>query len=456
MNPPSAESTPVLEEPEAPAVVALSVPVPADAGIDFFTVAPVLHEPSSVDVPVRDGVARFEVPFPGAYTLKARSNAIQGDGGEASVVSASYFVANAAGDDEMQLVDKRLAPGRRDWGVVYPLFETRPFAVAFSDATFEAKEAGKDLAEVAAQFAAQIRATQDEPERTMKTVHWLGFYAQFAADDDDPMTIADLQWALDAVPLDHEIWAVAPHDLMNIVYVLDKAGSTPDIEELVASTPYPSVASMLLTMKLELRAEQMSDDEKIAALERIDDLQPSGWASDFAHAMHDPRRPWAVGQPLPEFDLERLDPKPGTERIRREDIAGKPSLVVFWSETCGPCLAKMEELHAAYAACNDLPTKKLKRLRSAKEVEVPFLFIGWLSEPEGIRTYRDKEWPMPWEHVVLDDAGNDLARETWRVMSAPTMALVDAEGTIVADGNDLRETTILEGMRRHGICTSSP
>ena len=63
---------------------------------------------------------------------------------------------------------------------------------------------------------------------------------------------------------------------------------------------------------------------------------------------------------------------------------------------------------------------------------------------------------MPWEHVVLDDAGNDFARETWRVMSAPTMALVDAEGTIVADGNDLRETTILQGMRRHGICTSSP
>lgn len=444
--------------------VALVVSLPEDAAIDGVAVVELHDTEVERTATVTARQAAVALPGPGAYGIDLTSSLASDGSGRDSIVSRAYVTIDRSATIELRVEDRRIAPGAYDWGTVWPQRESIEWLSSHTGPLFETLQAQGDaataesrvaaVAAVAASTRQEIEATEPGPLRTMMIVHWLNFFGQWLDDRGPTLPPDTLDWALDALPLDHQVWAVASHELERVLYVLGAARAGTAANRLVANSPYPAVVLAALHMKLEWGRDEMPEAEVLALLEQMDAVSSTANITRIAHGEFDPRRPWAAGQPLPDFDYGVLEPGDGPARISSGQLAGKPSLVMFWAEHCGPCVFKMHEIHAAYAACNGQDVDDPREVAPVDDPDVRFLSIGWQTTPQSVQAFREAEWPMPWTHVVLDDAQNDRIMSDWYLMGVPTYALVDAQGTIIADDDDFlrSQPTILEAMRAHGVC----
>ena len=121
----------------------------------------------------------------------------------------------------------------------------------------------------------------------------------------------------------------------------------------------------------------------------------------------------AEGSAAPSFSLPSAD-RPG-EHVDLERFLGKVVVLDFWSTTCPPCLAQMEELET------------LRRHMGARGVEIVGVCTGGEPVDEVARFVRGREIRYP---IAVDVDGK--AATAYRVRSLPTLYVVDAAGRVRA------------------------
>lgn len=205
----------------------------------------------------------------------------------------------------------------------------------------------------------------------------------------------------------------------------DLATESAEIEALLkkyAADKSDAVAKVAL-MQAQLYLEVFENTEKGIALlkaikvnfpqseiaQKIDQVVAALEQKAAADAM------FAVGQPFPPFSEKDLDGQP----LALADFKGKVVLVDFWATWCGPCVAELPNVVAAYEKFH------------GKGFEV----IGIsLDKSRDALTAFIKENKMPWPQY-FDGLGWDskLGRQ-YGIQSIPATYLLDREGKIVAKG----------------------
>lgn len=117
-----------------------------------------------------------------------------------------------------------------------------------------------------------------------------------------------------------------------------------------------------------------------------------------------------LGKPAPDLGVEDLDGK----AVAWADFAGKVVLVDFWATNCPPCLEEfpsLKQLHADYQ----------------KE---GFEVVGIsLDDDRSIVDSFQQRAKLPWR-LALSRTDRDATRERFKVVTIPSMFLVDSEGRV--------------------------
>src|SRR5690606_4819792 len=211
------------------------------------------------------------------------------------------------------------------------------------------------------------------------------------------------------------------------------------------------------------RARDGGDDASAAVA--YDELQahfPDSNAAAYARAEVEPSQLLSVGHEMPTWRFPNLDrPRAPTSATRMSgsaarqatasgrsrvlasaNLKGRPYLFHVWATWCGVCRAEMKGLHEAYDEINGVEG-------DGAPAKAPVLeFVSLLSdEPESGRSFREEAWPLPWLNGYLPlERQEELARE-WGLQSFPTLVLVNAQGQIVAAGEDLRGGALAPTLR---------
>ena len=128
------------------------------------------------------------------------------------------------------------------------------------------------------------------------------------------------------------------------------------------------------------------------------------------------------GAMLPNFEGKTLDGRP----IAVLGFRGKYLLVDFWATWCGPCVAELPNVLAAYEKYN------------AKGFEV--LAVSLDRDEAELRKFVDEK-KIPWAQVY---EGAEAIAEKFAIESIPTTFLIDREGKIVA--RDLRGAALTKKL----------
>ena len=133
--------------------------------------------------------------------------------------------------------------------------------------------------------------------------------------------------------------------------------------------------------------------------------RPDQASIDLAQAGGLPAAPKA-GSAAPDFELESLS----GERLRLQDLSGKPVVINFWATWCIPCEAEMPLLQESY-----------ERYPGLKVLAINF------AEPSAdVQAFVDKH-ALTFD-ILLDPRA--IVQSLYRVRGYPTTYFIDAQGLV--------------------------
>jgi thiol-disulfide isomerase/thioredoxin len=178
------------------------------------------------------------------------------------------------------------------------------------------------------------------------------------------------------------------------------------------------------------RAYQKKAEAEIALLYAwLVSEYPESFQAQYARTEFDPDRAVQVGRPVPAFSVAALEDS--TVTYTNESMKGKVYLVDFWAVWCGPCIAELPNLEAAY--------------QKYKVDWFTILSLSFDSQPEDVTKFRSEgEHKMPWLHAFVTGGFRSELATTFGVLGIPKPILVGADGSIVATsglrGEELHKT----------------
>ncbi len=222
-------------------------------------------------------------------------------------------------------------------------------------------------------------------------------------------------------------WLVWPEEMAKAVPLSDDPADAERFEELVATElPPQQGAGYLLERLVEAELDGRDDDARryyaMMTSERFKSTPMAMFAKQF-----DPDRPIREGKALPAFEFGALPNKKGkvARKFGNEDLQGTVYLLDFWATWCGPCVADMPNLHAAYDKFG-AGSKQGKR-RKGRKFEI--LSVSVDGGAEVVHDFRANRFPMPWQHAHVPTKD---AAQIFGFSGIPFAVLVDEKGTILA------------------------
>jgi thiol-disulfide isomerase/thioredoxin len=137
-----------------------------------------------------------------------------------------------------------------------------------------------------------------------------------------------------------------------------------------------------------------------------------------------------AGEPMPDFVYTDL--ATGASR-RLGDFKGKFVLLDFWGTWCGPCVAEIPHLKAAYERFRD------------RGFEILGVDVEHGATPDQVRAFV-QDRGIGWT-ITSPESVKDLVEKRLRIMAFPTQILVDRDGLIVnAAPGSLSGATLLSTL----------
>jgi thiol-disulfide isomerase/thioredoxin len=144
---------------------------------------------------------------------------------------------------------------------------------------------------------------------------------------------------------------------------------------------------------------------------------PTGKRFQKKKDRYQPDHPFKKGKPVPTFSLASFE-KPEV-KISPKQYMGSHLLIEVWGTWCGPCIADMGKLHDLH---KEFSPQGLKMLS-----------IAVFDEEEKVTKHRE-QWPMPWDHAVLDQEASDNLMGIFQAMGVPSYILVGPDGKVLEKG----------------------
>jgi thiol-disulfide isomerase/thioredoxin len=252
----------------------------------------------------------------------------------------------------------------------------------------------------------------------------------FSAKDSD---LADR--IVEAVPPDSPVWSLEWAGPLNTFATIATASMSPDsmrayATRVVDSHADPLVQSSFLFYLLE-RARNEGDAElwNRYYLQLQDDFGDTDYAR-LAKSLFAIERNVVVGKPLPRFEIPSLHDPVITYTDRA--LIGHVYLIHFWATWCGPCVAELEDLHAAH----ERYVGRGFRIFS----------VSLDKRRSDVLSFTGAEWPMPWQHAFVDRHSIAEVTTAFEIASIPKPILIDRSGIIVATGSSLRGPELEETL----------
>jgi thiol-disulfide isomerase/thioredoxin len=242
---------------------------------------------------------------------------------------------------------------------------------------------------------------------------------------------------LDEVPADSPAWSLAWAGPANLFFSITRTAREPEramayAERAGETHPDPEVRADFLFSALG-QARAAGDAERFERhYGRLIAEHPDSPRTAFARANYGPDRRIVEGKKVPAFRVVALEDS--TQTISDQNLRGRVYLMDFWAVWCGPCVAKMKDLHDAYDAY--------------REKGFTILSLSFDRELAQVWTFRKSKWPMPWLHTYVEGGTRSELARTFEIIGIPKPVLVGPDGTILAVGNDLRGDGLAKTLAR--------
>ncbi len=271
----------------------------------------------------------------------------------------------------------------------------------------------------------KVFRSEDEDERQMAAGYLLGPLLRATESKNDVV-----EKIMDVVPPDSP-WLASGGQMVTIFAMVGPKEKTEEyLKQVLENNPEKSVRAQVVAFFVQRYAK--TDEEKFKHYFGILKNEYGDESSvQFTLKRYDPDRAIKVGKPVPDFEVTLMDSE---EKVSKSSMMGKTYLMDFWAVWCGPCIAEMPALHAAYEKFHD------------KGLEI--LSLSFDIKEDDVREFRAEKWKMPWLHTFVEKGfANELARR-FEVYGIPKPILVGPDGTILAVEEELRGEELEKTLTR--------
>lgn len=191
-------------------------------------------------------------------------------------------------------------------------------------------------------------------------------------------------------------------------------------DDIAKRTQDPEIAAQIAFRNLQSAATYKFKEQQKRYFEKLDTTlaqTPTGKRFQKKKERYQPDHPFKKGKPVPAFSLASFE-QPET-KISPKLYTGSHLLIEVWGTWCGPCIADMGKLHDIH---KEFSPQGLKMLS-----------IAVFDEEKKVTKHRE-QWPMPWDHAVLDQEESDRLMGIFQAMGVPSYILVGPDGKVLEKG----------------------